>query len=143
MGVIFNFNYNTNAYEVVFEFDGSVSGSNPQGGLLEIGESVLYGTASKGGANDMGVLFKFDLKTSIYTKLIDFDGVNSGSGPNGSLIMANDGNIYGTTYQGGDRTYGTIYQYNLLSKQHQTDAIWGLFFTKRVVNKKWANGISS
>ncbi len=42
---------------------------------------------------------------------VDFDGFN-GRYPMGNLVLANDGNLYGVTYQGGgiNRGYGTIFR---------------------------------
>jgi uncharacterized repeat protein (TIGR03803 family) len=54
----------------------------------------------QGGSSGYGVIFSFDPSSSTYTKLIDFVGIN-GSDPDGSLIQANDGKLYGTTLQGG------------------------------------------
>jgi len=70
----------------------------------------LYGTATYGGANENGVLFKIKKDGSNYTKLIDFDDAQYGSGPYGTLVS--DGTfLYGTTIGGGSSDLGTIYRY--------------------------------
>src|SRR6185369_7931329 len=47
-----------------------------------------------------------------YTKLIDFDGASNGSIPNGSLVYANNGKLYGMTSNGGNDDLGVIFSYD-------------------------------
>ncbi len=47
----------TGTYTVLHKFSGGDDGSMPYGGLLHVGE-YLYGTASEGGANGAGVVFR-------------------------------------------------------------------------------------
>jgi uncharacterized repeat protein (TIGR03803 family) len=54
-----------------------------------------------GGTFDKGVLFEWDPSAKIYIKKLDFNGVENGSYPNGSLIMASNGILCGTTMYGG------------------------------------------
>jgi uncharacterized repeat protein (TIGR03803 family) len=39
-----------------------------------------------------------------------FEGLTDGGGPNGSLIQASDGNLYGTTWGGGAYDFGTVFK---------------------------------
>jgi len=72
----------------------------------------LWGMTSRGGSNNMGVIFQFDPATSIFTKKFDFDGVANGAMPYGSLIQASDGKLYGMTNQGGANDVGVLFQYD-------------------------------
>jgi uncharacterized protein (TIGR03437 family) len=82
----------------------SSDGSNPMGGLVQGADGNFYGTTSAGGSNTLangggaGIVFKITPSGTL-TKLHDFDG-SDGLGPNG-LILASDGNFYGTTERGG------------------------------------------
>ena len=42
--------------------------------------------------------------------LYSFDGPTDGAGPNGDLIQASDGNLYGTTWGGGAYDFGTVFR---------------------------------
>jgi uncharacterized repeat protein (TIGR03803 family) len=44
-----------------------------------------------------------------FTRLITFNGTN-GSGPSTPLVQGQDGNLYGTTWQGGANSQGTIFK---------------------------------
>ena len=62
-----------------------------------------------------GTLFRIT-KTGTFTKLWDFNSTNAtvnGIDGYGALIQASDGNLYGTTYQGGAANAGTVFQMTL------------------------------
>lgn len=52
---------------------------------MQASDGKLYGVTSGEGSKDFGVIFSFDLSSSIYTKLKDFDNTN-GRLPIGNLI---------------------------------------------------------
>lgn len=71
--------------------------------------TFLYGMTNGGGTNGMGIIFRIKPDGTEFMKLWDFDGFISGASPLGSLIS--DGNfLYGTTYTGGTKGYGTIFR---------------------------------
>jgi uncharacterized repeat protein (TIGR03803 family) len=112
LGVLFQFNPVTSVYTKLLDFDGVAKGSNPYGSLMQAANGNLYGMTSAGGTNSLGVLFQFDPVTSVYTKLLDFDGAAKGSNPIGSLMQATDGNLYGMTSEGGVNALGVLFQFN-------------------------------
>jgi uncharacterized repeat protein (TIGR03803 family) len=112
MGVIFQYNPTTNTYTKKFDFDAIANGSNPYGSLMQASDGMLYGMTSQGGANAAGVLFHYNLTTNTYTKKFDFDGTANGSFPNGALMQAADGMLYGMTRYGGANELGVLFQYN-------------------------------
>ena len=116
-GSIYRFNPNTYAFDTIHNFD-FYSGSQPHGRLLQI-NNKLYGYTNQGGVYNRGVIFCLDLSTLNYTDLYDF---NIGTGVNpiwGSLILANDGKLYGTTqfYAMGNPN-GVIYSYDISANQY-------------------------
>jgi len=123
LGIIFSFDNTSSTYTVLKDFadfdPGGVTidapnGGNPYGSLLQANDGKLYGITSLGGSNDLGVIFSYELKSSVYTDLKDLDNTN-GSHPYGSLIQARDGKLYGMTYDGGTNDAGVIFSYDLLS----------------------------
>lgn len=90
-------------------------GSIPRGGLVAE-NGALYGTTSSGGANGYGYGTVFELKPSrrgwAETVLYSFCSQSKcadGSYPYAGLI-ANQGNFYGTTQQGGAHGGGTVFE---------------------------------
>jgi uncharacterized repeat protein (TIGR03803 family) len=85
-------------------FDGK-DGYYPNSGLVLATDGNFYGTTSFGGANPCygsgcGTVFKITPGGTL-TTLHSFDG-KDGFFPNSGLILATDGNFYGTTDYGGD-----------------------------------------
>jgi uncharacterized repeat protein (TIGR03803 family) len=98
VGVIFSFDPSTSTYTKVKDFNGvdGADGGGPEGSLIQARDGKLYGMTSQGGSNNAGVIFSFDLSTSTYTELKDFDNIN-GARSYGSLMQASDGKLYGMT----------------------------------------------
>ncbi len=112
-GIIFSYDPSTSTYTKLKDFD-FTNGANPYGSLLQASNGKLYGMTYNGGINGTGVIFSYDLTSSTYTKLKDFDDIN-GATPFGSLIQASDGKLYGMTNAGGSRGLGVIFSYDPLS----------------------------
>ncbi|MHB8261931.1 MAG: choice-of-anchor tandem repeat GloVer-containing protein [Bacteroidia bacterium] len=86
--------------------------SLPQGYLVQASDGMLYGMTYYGGANNDGVLFQYNPSTSTYTDKFDFGGANDGYYPQGDLMQASDGMLYGMTSAGGINLEGVLFQYN-------------------------------
>jgi uncharacterized repeat protein (TIGR03803 family) len=85
LGTLFSYDITQNVFTKLYDFVAS-TGSNPTGDLYQSSNQVLYGSAYNGGASNDGVLFSYDLSTSTYTDLLDFNGTN-GSHPAGGFVM--------------------------------------------------------
>jgi uncharacterized repeat protein (TIGR03803 family) len=117
-GVLFEWDRTTNTYSDKFDFGecycadvGIVTGKNPVGALIEATNGKMYGMTSGGGEFGKGVLFNWDPDSNKYSKIFDFNGEN-GSKPNGSLIMASNGMLYGVTENGGDSGGGVLFEWD-------------------------------
>ncbi|MES2659894.1 MAG: choice-of-anchor tandem repeat GloVer-containing protein [Verrucomicrobiota bacterium] len=87
-------------------------GNYPLAAIIRAEDGYFYGMAAKGGAFDMGTVFKVSPQ-GVLTKLVDFTGngaANKGSQPVASLVEHADGYFYGTTSHGGSRDMGTIFR---------------------------------
>lgn len=78
-------------------------------GLIQGGDSNLYGTTYHGGSLGFGKVFKLDLSGN-FSVLHNFDGDSGGANPSYGLIQTDDGNFYGTTLGGGSNDAGTIFK---------------------------------
>lgn len=111
LGTIFKTNPDGTSLSVQKSFKYLVSGSRPQGSLTEGQNGKLYGMASEGGLNETGVLFEYDLATSVYIKKLDFIGAN-GEYPGASLTKASNNKLYGMTAYGGANNAGVLFEYD-------------------------------
>ena len=86
-------------------------GSGPHGALLQATNGNLFGTNGAGGADDWGTVFTLNLDGTL-TTLADFcrPKCTTGYEPNGTLVQAANGNMYGTTQSGGSDVFGTVFQ---------------------------------
>jgi uncharacterized repeat protein (TIGR03803 family) len=82
---------------------------NPAGSLVLDPAGNLYGTTNVGGLYGFGSVFKVN-KTGKETRLYSFVGGHfDGEYPIAGLIRDREGNLYGTTYGGGNYGYGTVF----------------------------------
>jgi uncharacterized repeat protein (TIGR03803 family) len=91
-------------------------GISPSGSLIKAKNDLLYGMTSEGGANSLGTIFNYNISTGMENDINNFDLYNpvfNGNNPQGSLIQASDGLIYGMTSAGGDSGVGVIFSYNI------------------------------
>lgn len=92
-------------------FDG-IDGQYPQAGLVQATNGKFYGATGNGGSNSGGTIFEITPAGTLAT-LYNFCAQRrclDGSLPKGTLIQATDGNLYGTTYEGGSNGYGTVFK---------------------------------
>jgi uncharacterized repeat protein (TIGR03803 family) len=112
-GTVFKLTTNGNL-TTLYNFQGT-NGQDPSFRLIFGNDGRLYGTTSFGGdpANSnsgIGSGSVFGITTNgTFTTLFLFHGTN-GSNPAASLTLGPDGNLYGTTAQGGPGGGGTIFR---------------------------------
>ena len=115
-GVVFK--VDTNGHEtVLYSFTGGADGGYPNAGVIFDWAGNLYGTTTSGGAAGAGVVFKLDTKGH-ETVLYGFTGGADGAYPYAAVVQNWEGNLYGTTFNGGPGDAGVIFE--LDSKGHET-----------------------
>jgi uncharacterized repeat protein (TIGR03803 family) len=87
-------------------------GYNVLGGLIQGDDGKFYGTASSGGANNGGTIFRVS-RTGKVKRLYSFTGTTDGGFPQAGLVQATDGNFYGVAAGDGFSSYGTIFRITL------------------------------
>jgi uncharacterized repeat protein (TIGR03803 family) len=88
----------------LYSFTGGNDGWNPDGALVQGSDGYLYGTTAGVGylafESGHGTVFKFTTNGAL-TTLYSFTGLSDGAYPVAGLVQGSDGNLYGTTTQGG------------------------------------------
>jgi uncharacterized repeat protein (TIGR03803 family) len=112
LGTIFKTDGYGNNFQVVYNFKPIYSESFPVGKLCETDDGILYGMTKFGGALNSGVLYEWNPDTDSIVKKIDFNGSEKGSYPYGSLILADNGKLYGMTEYGGTNNEGVIFEWD-------------------------------
>ncbi len=103
------------AFSVLYSFDNDANGNLPADTLLQGTDGNLYGTASLGGANGNGTAYRISPQGT-FAVIYSFQGSPDGTGPSAGLVEGKDGDLYGTTYNGGHppvssgSNYGTVYK---------------------------------
>jgi uncharacterized repeat protein (TIGR03803 family) len=85
------------------------NGAVPRAGLVQDSDGAFYGTTTAGGASGAGTVFKL-AADGTFCSLYSFTGGNDGSNCYGGLLLASDGNLYGTTESGGVYGLGTVFR---------------------------------
>ncbi len=104
-------------FEILHKFlDDATDGDSPASGMI-FADGLLYGTTVFGGLEGKGVVFQMAPDGTGYAVLYSFEGLGQspstvvdGENPEAGLVQASDGNLYGTTRQGGVENVGVIYR---------------------------------
>ncbi len=111
-GTVYEFNFKSRHEAALHSFTGA-DGSGPLAGLLQDSKGTFYGTAYRGGAHNDGTLFALT-PSGTFTLLHSFNGPPAeGIGPAGTLVADPMGDLFGTTYVGGNtKGWGTVFEYS-------------------------------
>ena len=109
---------------VLYAFTGGADGSAPQAGVILDAAGNLYGTAADGAqtfcGNGCGVVFEID-SSGTFKVLYTFTGGADGGNPESGVIRDVAGNLYGTTFQGGNGCAigcGVVYKLDPSGNEH-------------------------
>ena len=106
-GTVFSLSTN-GIFTSLVSFD-NTRGAYPSNGLVQAIDGAFYGTAAGGGTNGgWGTVFRLTADGTL-SALHSFNH-EDGAYPVGGLVQATDGNLYGTTSQGGLGGQGTVFQ---------------------------------
>jgi uncharacterized repeat protein (TIGR03803 family) len=99
----------------LYSFGGSPDGNYPAANLVFDSAGNLYGTTVQGGTAGYGVVFELKPTNGGWSETILYDfcqksGCIDGATPFASLVVDSAGNLYGTTYGGGEYGYGTAFR---------------------------------
>ena len=109
----------------LYSFQGGNDGANPRAKVIVGPDGSLYGTSTAGGGpgcnQNLGCGTVFNLRPSPIacktalcrwdeTVLYRFTGGNDGATPEAEVIFDHAGNLYSTTYAGGQNGVGTVFE---------------------------------
>jgi uncharacterized repeat protein (TIGR03803 family) len=94
---------------VIYSFQGGSDGAGPLGDLIRNSAGTLYGITNSGGASNAGTVYQIDSSRK-ETVIYSFTGQSDGGFPRGGLIRDSAGNLYGTTFYGGQYNAGVVYK---------------------------------
>ncbi|MEN3940235.1 choice-of-anchor tandem repeat GloVer-containing protein [Prosthecobacter sp. SYSU 5D2] len=93
-----------------------LTGYTPQAGVVgSPGSNWLWGSTSAGGLHGFGTLYRVDPVNGQMETLVHFTGTSgsaAGAEPSGTLAIAADGIVWGTTKLGGAGNFGTVFKYD-------------------------------
>jgi uncharacterized repeat protein (TIGR03803 family) len=89
---------------VLHVFASGTDGATPYSGVIFDSAGNLYGTTTGGGIYEYGTLYKLTPSGGTWTETIlyRFGGVFYGGGPMAAPVFDKAGNLYGTTFEGGE-----------------------------------------
>ena len=114
---IYCFNPKTREVVTIARFTGSkgrLRGGRTQAGLTPDGLGFLWGVTGEGGSTGNGTIFKVNPATGEAVTVLDFtgkDGAFIGKQPLSDLTLGTDGNLWGTTCNGGSDDFGTVFKF--------------------------------
>jgi uncharacterized repeat protein (TIGR03803 family) len=97
--------------KVLYTFTDEIDGAHPFGGIVLDAAGNIYGTTSGFYTFSSGTVFELKRAGSSWelNTLYTFGGTPEGANPTGTLTIAK-GNLYGTTYNGGTYSAGTVFE---------------------------------
>jgi uncharacterized repeat protein (TIGR03803 family) len=105
--------------KVLYSF-GSYSGDGQNPGYAPlIYKGNFYGTTQNGGANSYGTVFKVTAsgKESLLYSFCSQSNCTDGGNPSSGVISDKEGNLYGTTLNGGGGNWGTVFKVTLTGEE--------------------------
>jgi len=100
-------------HTVLYSFAGGIDGANPYTGLTNV-NGTLFGTTYQGGTGGFGTIFALANKSFPEFVLYSFKGRAAGDGAYPLAGLTNvGGTLYGTTEEGGDAAWGTVFALSL------------------------------
>jgi uncharacterized repeat protein (TIGR03803 family) len=98
----------TTLYEFCAQ-SGCPDGQAPGATLVQTPNGNLYGTTYIGGTGDYGTIFQITPSGQL-TTVHFFDGPTDGGNTDAGMVLAANGNLYGTANTDGPTGYGTVYE---------------------------------
>jgi len=107
-GAVWKIAAGTRTVQTVAAFTGT-NGQNPAAGVTINDDGDIFGTASSGGVDNNGTLWKIAHGTNTIETIAAFSGAD-GAVPVCQVTLASNGDLFGTTGLGGAHALGTVWR---------------------------------
>lgn len=117
-GTFFEFNSTNSTLNVLVNFNGN-NGRNPFGSVVLTPNQKLYGLTNRGGLNNSGVIFEYEINSNSFNVKKHLNQANNGYSPQNPLINPYAYTLFGTTALGGINqnngatNMGTLFEFDL------------------------------
>jgi uncharacterized repeat protein (TIGR03803 family) len=110
-GTVFEIKAGNNTVTVLASssLPGQIGSASVGGGLMEDSSGDLFGTTQSGGSSGYGTVYEIKAGSNTVTVVASF-GYTNGALPEGDLIEDSSGDLFGTTYEGGSGSDGTVFE---------------------------------
>jgi len=128
-GTVYKINLDGSGYQVLHRFSTNRNdGMYPAqlGGVISEGD-LLYGTTFDGGSSNTGTIFRLHTDGGDFGLVYSFTTVPGLAFPQGGLIKATNGALYGMTANGGSNNSGGIFKINTNGTGFQVFHQFGAF----------------
>ncbi|MGB0431177.1 MAG: choice-of-anchor tandem repeat GloVer-containing protein [Bacteroidia bacterium] len=110
-GTLYSYNYSTDSLRVLHHFNQKTDGSSPEGSPFYAADGHIYGMTMRGGANNQGIIYKYDLALDSFFIIHEFDNKTGGIS-RCSFIEPTKGVLVGMATIGGSNNNGLIFELN-------------------------------
>jgi uncharacterized repeat protein (TIGR03803 family) len=118
--------------KVIYSFQNSPDGAHPNAGPIADATGALYGTTFYGGTGtgcisySCGTVFKLTPTGSGYTESViyNFHGHGDAQNPLGGLLADKSGDLYGTSYNGGQGGGGAVFKLTPSGSGYIETVLW-------------------
>jgi uncharacterized repeat protein (TIGR03803 family) len=115
-GIVYSLKTDGSDYRVHHDFQ-SIEGAPQFGNMIVASNGLMYGLTINGGLNNQGTIFEYDYVNNLRIPLFNFNST-AGVNPQGALLEASNGYLYGTTYEGGANNSGTLFKFELATSNY-------------------------
>ena len=109
----------------IFSFSGGNAGTYPYAGVALDAKGNLYGTTYQGGSANSGIAYRLN-KSKKWSESVlhSFTGGTDGAYLYSAVALDAKDNVYGTTYQGGTSSVGTVFKLTLTNGKYKESVLY-------------------
>ncbi|MBU2018497.1 MAG: T9SS type A sorting domain-containing protein [Bacteroidetes bacterium] len=115
-GVIYEYDPNKQTFTKKIDLEEDLTGYQPTGSLMRAANGKYYATMESGGSEGDGTILEYDYDQNTASVLVHFDNNLNAETPNGDLIQAANGKLYGLSYYGGANGDGVLFEIDITAK---------------------------